>query len=57
MSVYRSSRPEGYEINIEGQDATIDLLDEDLGRFVLKTIESNFDLSTRSKPTHSGLRR
>ena len=57
MSVYRSSRPGGFEINIEGQDASIDLLDEDLGRFVQKTIESNFDLVRKKGTTSSGLRR
>lgn len=57
MSVYRSARPEGYEINIEGQDASIDLLDDVLGRFAMKTIESNFDLASRAKPAPTGLRR
>lgn len=51
MSVYRSSRPGGFEINIEGQEASIDLLDEDLGRFVQKTIESNFDLLQKKSRT------
>ena len=57
MSVYRSSRPGGFEINIEGQEATIDLLDEDLGRFVQKTIEANFDLTKKRSATTSALRR
>jgi len=57
MSVYRSSRPSGYEINIEGQEATVDLLDEDLGRFVMKTIEANFDLNKAGKPHSIGLRK
>jgi hypothetical protein len=57
MSVYRSSRPGGFEINIEGQEATIDLLDEDLGRFVQKTIEANFDIVRKSGAAASNLRR
>jgi hypothetical protein len=57
MSVYRSSRPSGYEINIEGQEATIDLLDEGLGRFVMKTIEANFDLNKGVKPPLIGLKK
>jgi hypothetical protein len=57
MSVYRSSRPGGFEINIEGQEASIDLLDEDLGRFVQKTIESNFDLVRKKGASSSALRR
>jgi hypothetical protein len=57
MSVYRSSRPGGFEINIEGQEASIDLLDEDLGRFVQKTIESNFDLVRKNGANSSAMRR
>jgi hypothetical protein len=57
MSVYRSSRPGGFEINIEGQEASIDLLDECLGRFVQKTIDSNFDLIQQKGVPSSSLRR
>jgi UDP-3-O-[3-hydroxymyristoyl] glucosamine N-acyltransferase len=57
MSIYRSTRPGGFEINIEGQEVTIELLDEDLGRFVQRTIEANFDLAKKKGAQISALRR
>jgi hypothetical protein len=57
MSVYRSSCPIGFEINIEGLDTTVENLDEDLGRFVMKTVDSHFDLVRTTNPIPSSAMR